>query len=156
MLWPDGYIGNPDNLAQLIKAGLEGVREVDPCIITMMHIALGGQHAEAVFWLDNMIARGVEFDILGLSFYPRWHGTLDDLALNLKDLAKRYQKYINVVEYSQYKKEVNDIVYRLPDNLGKGTCIWEPVNFFEAVISRDGHVNSMMNDFDMIRDKHFK
>ena len=155
MLWPDGHISNPDNLARLIKAAADGVREVDPSIVLMVHLALGGQNKEAIFWLDNMIARGVDFDILGLSYYPRWHGTLDDLAFNLDDLTRRYHIPVNVVEYSQYKKEVNDIVYRVPDNLGKGTCIWEPLNTFESVVDRDGHVNEKMNDFDLIRDKYF-
>jgi len=130
MLWPDGHIANLDNLAELLKAGVEGVREVDPSIIVMMHLALGGQNREATFWLDNMIARGVDFDMIGLSYYPRWHGTLDDLKSNLNDLAVRYNKDLNVVEYSQFKKEVHDIVFSLPDNRGEGTFIWEPINSF--------------------------
>jgi arabinogalactan endo-1,4-beta-galactosidase len=130
LLWPDGHIGNLDNLAELLKAGVEGVREVDPSIIVMMHIALGGQNREATFWLDNMIARGVDFDLIGLSYYPRWHGTLDDLKFNLNTLAKRYKKDLNVVEYSIFKKEVHDIVFSLPDNRGEGTFIWEPVRSF--------------------------
>lgn len=130
MLWPDGHISNPDNLAELLKAGVEAVREVDSSIIVMMHIALGGQNREATFWLDNMIARGVDFDIIGLSYYPRWHGTLDDLKFNLNDLIKKYNKDVNVVEYSQFKKEVHDIVFNLPDNRGEGTNIWEPINSF--------------------------
>jgi len=130
MLWPDGHISNPDNLAELLKAGVEGVREVDPSIVVMMHLALGGQNREATFWLDNMIARGVDFDMIGLSYYPRWHGTLDDLKSNLNDLAGRYKKDLNVVEYSQFKKEVHDIVFSLPDNRGEGTFIWEPINSF--------------------------
>ncbi len=109
MVWPDGHIGNPDQLARLIKAGVDGVKEVDPSIIIMLHIALGGQNDESVFWLDNMIARGVRFDIIGLSYYPRWHGTLSDLKKNMLDLILRYKKDINLVEYSQKKKEVADI-----------------------------------------------
>jgi len=130
MLWPDGHISNLDNLAELLKAGVEGVREIDPSIVIMMHLALGGQNREATFWLDNMIARGVDFDMIGLSYYPRWHGTLDDLKSNLNDLAVRYNKDLNVVEYSQFKKEVHDIVFSLPDNRGEGTFIWEPINSF--------------------------
>ncbi|MGD0340711.1 MAG: glycosyl hydrolase 53 family protein [Bacteroidales bacterium] len=130
MLWPDGHISNLDNLAELLKAGVEGVREVDPSIIVMMHLALGGQNREAIFWLDNMIARGVDFDVIGLSYYPRWHGTLDDLKSNLNDLDRRYKKDLNVVEYSQFPKEVHDIVFSLPDNRGTGTFIWEPINKF--------------------------
>jgi len=68
MLWPEGHISNPDQLARLLKAGVEGVVAVAPDLPVMMHIALGGQNEEAVFWLDNMIARGVQFDIIGLSY----------------------------------------------------------------------------------------
>jgi arabinogalactan endo-1,4-beta-galactosidase len=78
ILWPEGHISHPDQLAGLLNAGVAGVKAVDPGMPVMMHIALGGQNDEAVFWLDNMIARGVQFDIIGLSYYPRWHGTLDD------------------------------------------------------------------------------
>jgi arabinogalactan endo-1,4-beta-galactosidase len=130
MLWPDGHIGNLDNLAELLKAGVEGVKEADPSIIIMMHIALGGQNDESVFWLDNMIAMGVQFDIIGLSYYPQYHCTLDDLAFNTNDLVKRYNKDINVVEYSTLKKEIHEIVFSLPDDRGEGTFIWEPLNRF--------------------------
>jgi arabinogalactan endo-1,4-beta-galactosidase len=130
LLWPDGHISNPDKLAELLKAGVEAVREVDPSIVVMMHIALGGQNNEATFWLDNMIARGVDFDLIGLSYYPRWHGTLDDLKFNLNDLATRYKKDVNVVEYSIFKKEIHDIVFNLADGRGEGTFIWEPINSF--------------------------
>ncbi|MBK6966195.1 MAG: glycosyl hydrolase 53 family protein [Bacteroidales bacterium] len=27
------------------------------------------------FWFDNMIARGVKFDVVGLSYYPRYFDT---------------------------------------------------------------------------------
>ncbi len=137
MLWPDGHISNPDNLAELLKAGVEGVREVDPSIIIMMHIALGGQNDESVFWLDNMIARGVEFDILGLSYYPQYHCTLDDLWFNTNDLVKRYNKDINVVEYSTVKEEIHEIVFSFPDNRGEGTFIWEPLNRFFSRSDRE-------------------
>jgi beta-galactosidase len=147
ILWPDGHISNPDNLAELLKAGVEGVREVDPSIIIMMHLALGGQNREATFWLDNMIARGVDFDIIGLSYYPRWHGTLDDLKSNLNDLAGRYKKDLNVVEYSQFKKEIHDIVFNLPDNRGEGTFIWEPINSF---FDKTGNPTKELTGYDEI------
>ena len=154
ILWPDGHVGNLDNLAGLLKAGVEAVREVDPSIVVMMHIALGGQNEEAVFWLDNMIARGVEFDIIGLSYYPRWHGTLDDLYANLSDLTSRYQKDVNVVEYSPYKREVHDIVFNLPTYRGKGTCIWEPLNTWSRMFDREGNAMDEIFIYDEIREKY--
>jgi beta-galactosidase len=153
MLWPDGHISNPDQLSELLKAGVEAVNEVNPDIIIMMHIALGGQNAESVFWLDNMIARGVNFDIIGLSYYPRWHGTLDDLQGNLSDLVSRYNKPVNVVEYSQYVEELHEIVFSLPDDMGKGTCNWEPLR---AMFGREGVANNYLFIYKDIADRYYR
>jgi beta-galactosidase len=156
ILWPDGHTGNPDQLADLLKAGVEGVESVDPAIPVMMHIALGGQNDESVFWLDNMIARGVKFDIIGLSFYPRWHGTLDDLKNNLRDLAKRYNKPLNVVEYSDYKREVHDIVFSLPRDMGRGACIWEPLGWGSGLFDRKGEATSLFSVYEELAKEFLK
>jgi len=79
--------------------------------VILLHIALGGQNNESVFFIDNMLARGVSFDVIGESYYPKWHGTLDDLRDNLNDLVRRYDKDVIVVEYSALKDEVNQIVF---------------------------------------------
>jgi hypothetical protein len=149
LLWPDGHIGNPDNLAELLKAGVEGVEAADPEIPVMMHIALGGQNEESVFWLDNMIARGVRFDVIGLSYYSRWHGTLDDLKYNLNDLVSRYKKPVNVVEYSGFKEPIHEIVFSLPDDMGQGTCIWEPIGWRGGWFDRQGEATEGLYDYDM-------
>ncbi len=154
MLWPDGHISQPDNLAALLKAGVEAVESVDPSIPVMMHLALGGQHEEAVFWLDNMIARGVRFDIIGLSWYPRWHGTLDDLKANLSALAGKYNKPLNVAEYSWYKKEVHEIIFNLPGDMGLGACIWEPFRWGETILNRQGEVNPHLTTYGGIADRY--
>ena len=154
LLWPDGHISNPDNLAALLRAGVEGIRAVDTSTVIMMHIALGGQNEESVFWLDNMIARGVEFDVLGLSYYPRWHGTLDDLYANMVDLTARYGKDVNVVEYSQYKRELHDMVFTLPNGKGKGTCIWEPLNTWSRLFDREGNVLKEIAIYDEMSAKY--
>lgn len=156
IVWPEGHISNLDNLAELLKAGTEAVREVDPEITVMMHLALGGQNEETVFWFDNMIARGVDFDVIGLSYYPRWHCTLDDLNFNMHDLIERYQKDINVVEYSAFKRKIHDLVFNLPDNRGNGTCIWEPLNTWSRVFDRQGISTEEINIYDELKDKYIK
>lgn len=154
MVWPEGHISNPDNLAALIKAGIEGVKEVDPSIIIMLHLALGGQNAESVFWFDTMFARGVDCDIIGLSYYPRWHGTLNDLNYNLSDLIRRYNKFVNVVEYSHKKVEVNDIAFNLAGDKGTGTFIWEPLSTWESVFDKSGTSNEFLKFYDEISRKY--
>jgi len=155
-LWPDGHIGRPDQLASLLKAAVRGVRAVDQNMPVMMHLAPGGQNEEAVFWFDNMIARGVEFDIIGLSYYPRWHGTLEDLDNNLRDLVQRYKKPVNVVEYSNFREEIHSIVFNLPGDLGKGTCLWEPVGYRGGFFNREGEVIDGILLYDELSDTYLE
>ncbi len=100
-----------------------------------------------------MLASGVYFDVIGVSYYPKWHGTLDDLRNNLNDLASSYEKDVIVVEYSQLKKEVNDIAFNLPDGKGKGTCIWEPLNTWEKIFDEKGNSNELIFLYDEISKK---
>jgi arabinogalactan endo-1,4-beta-galactosidase len=107
MLWPDGKLyGVPDQAAQwvkfteLIKEGINGVKDAaaPELIKIMIHIDRGGDNNGAVYFYDHLIAQNVEFDILGLSYYPWWHGTLSQLTYNLNDLAQRYKKEIIIAE----------------------------------------------------------
>ena len=156
MIWPDGHVNNLDSLAELIKAGTNATLSVDPNIIMMIHIALGGQNDESVFFLNNMLSRGVYFDVVGESYYPRWHGTLSDLQNNLNDLARRYSTDVIVVEYSQMKKEVNEIAFNLPDNRGKGSFIWEPLNTWEKIFDEKGNSNELILVYDEFSKKFLK
>jgi beta-galactosidase len=156
ILWPDGHIGNPDQLAGLLQAGVEGSEAVAPRMPVMMHIALGGQNDEARFWLDNMIARGVKFDVIGISYYPRWHGTLEDLSGNLHDLVDRYHKPVNVVEYSDFQRPVHDIVFSLPGDMGQGTAIWEPLGWRSGLFDREGNVTPLIEVYDELNAKYIE
>ena len=145
MVWPTGAISNLDSLAQLIYAGVKGVKAVSPSTSIMLHIALGGQNAEARFFLDNMEKRNVPFDVIGLSYYPKWHGSPTDLKYNMADLAKRYPQQVMVAEYSQLKREVNDIAFNVPYGKAVGSFIWEPLNSWEGIFDRQGKANDYMN-----------
>jgi beta-galactosidase len=154
IIWPEGNVSNFDGLAQLINAGTTATLSVDPSIIMMLHVALGGQNDESVFFIDNMLARGVYFDVIGESYYPKWHGTLDDLRDNLSDLVRRYNKDVIVVEYSALKNEVNKIAFELSGGKGKGTCIWEPLSTWEKVFDDKGKANELMKLYDEISKKY--
>lgn len=154
MIWPEGSSKNMDTLSQFLKAGIAGVNEVDPSINIMLHIACGGQNKESRYFLDYMLSHGVTFDIIGQSYYPKWHGTLDSLKDNLTDLAKRYEQDIIVVEYTEHKTEVNDITFNLPDNKGKGTCIWEPLSTWEYFVEKNGKTNKLILIYDQLSKKY--
>jgi arabinogalactan endo-1,4-beta-galactosidase len=139
MLWPDGSTKHLDTLASFFKAGIKGVKSVDKSIKIVLHIACGGENGESRYFVDNMLKRGVKFDIIGESYYPRWHGPIDSLKRNLNDLTTRYKQAVIVAEYSQHKKEVNDVAFSLPGDKLKGTFIWEPINYGEAVFDKKGN-----------------
>ena len=50
-------------------------------------------------WIFDEVKKAkVDYDIIGLSFYPYWHGSMDDLKANLEMISKRYGKQMAVVE----------------------------------------------------------
>ncbi|MGH7455536.1 MAG: glycoside hydrolase family 53 protein, partial [bacterium] len=108
MLWNDGRVGGAfdtpqqwSNLGELIKAGVRGVREsceAGDSVRLMIHLDRGGDNAACRWYFNNLLSQGVEFDVIGLSYYPWWHGTLNQVRANLNDLAVRYGKDLIVAE----------------------------------------------------------
>jgi arabinogalactan endo-1,4-beta-galactosidase len=108
MLWDDGRVGGAwdtpvqwNHLSELLSSGIAAVRDSLPASHRpqiILHLAAGGDNATCRWFFDHLIAHGVNFDIIGLSYYPWWHGTLSSLQSNLNDLAARYGKDVQVVE----------------------------------------------------------
>ena len=98
MLWPLGRVPQWDNLAGFLKAGGTAVKSVFPDSQLILHLDCGGDNYKSRRWFDAIRAQQVPFDIIGLSFYPGWHGSLAQLTANLQDLQTRYQKPVMVVE----------------------------------------------------------
>ncbi|MFH1689372.1 MAG: glycosyl hydrolase 53 family protein [Candidatus Eisenbacteria bacterium] len=108
MLWDDGHVGGAwdtpqqwSQLGQLLAAGVSGVRDSLPegeWPRIVIHVDSGGNNGACRWFFDGVTAEGVDFDVIGLSFYPWWHGTLGDLRANMHDLAARYGRRIMVVE----------------------------------------------------------
>ena len=103
MLWPDGRNNTSAGWAafgELLKKGIAGVKDAAgvSSIKIMIHIDKGGNNSTSRWFFDNLIAQGVQFDVIGQSYYPWWHGTLTDLTNNINDLAVRYNKEIVVAE----------------------------------------------------------
>ncbi|HZG89124.1 MAG TPA: glycosyl hydrolase 53 family protein [Pseudonocardia sp.] len=103
MLWPLGRVVTGaqehwDGFVQLLRAGLDGARDAAAGLPTMVHIDRSGDPGGSRYFFDNVVGRGVEVDLIGLSYYPFWHGSLDDLGRTLHLLADRYGKDVVVVE----------------------------------------------------------
>ena len=108
MLWDDGRVCAPfdtlgqwANLAALIEVAASGVKDglgADDSVGIVIHVDCGGDTARSRWFFDHLAEHGVDFDVIGLSYYPWWHGSIDDLSANLSTLAERYDKDIIIVE----------------------------------------------------------
>src|SRR4030042_1829267 len=117
--------------------------------LIMVHIDKGGNQKATKSCFDKFNSYGIDYDIIGQSYYPWWHGSLLDLRENLIFMANEYGKDIIIVEAAynwrpaEYRKkaapfpetpegqrqfldEVHRMVLSTPDNLGKGVFWWEP------------------------------
>jgi len=105
-LWDSGSARGVE-LTALLKAGIRGVKEVEGGaeIPIMIHASTGGNLVESDNFYSNMLQRGVEFDVIGLSYYPWWHGTFEDMEKNLEFLSNKYAQKISLVETAYYAND---------------------------------------------------
>jgi arabinogalactan endo-1,4-beta-galactosidase len=113
MLWPDGklwqsgdeQIGGFDGLSALLKQGLQAVQDNDPQagnqakrIKVMIHLANGGDNDLYHTVFDGLTSQGVDYDVIGLSYYSYWHGPMADLVYNMQEISARYNKPVIIAE----------------------------------------------------------
>ncbi len=100
LLWPDGKA--PDmmkNAVKYLNAASAAVKESG--LPVMIHLDNGGNNGLYRSWFDSYFENGGgDFEYIGMSYYPFWHGTLEDLEHNMHDVALRYGKDIIVAETS--------------------------------------------------------
>jgi arabinogalactan endo-1,4-beta-galactosidase len=114
MLWPHGKLPKgwdketdlPQqwyNLAKLLQAGTRAVRDSSPKTKIMIHLDTGGDAKYTSQWMETFFRLGGETDIIGLSWYPMWHGTVDDLVENVNTLNRKFPKQdVWLVETAYY------------------------------------------------------
>ncbi|MCD7804216.1 MAG: glycosyl hydrolase 53 family protein [Oscillospiraceae bacterium] len=136
-----------ENIAQLIAAGCEAVREFDDSILIAVRFT--SPDPTTYYGYANMLAAaGADYDIFSSSYYPFWHGTLENLTESLNGVAQAFGKLTMIAEYSYgtsgaYGDEVED-VFGTPSEDGQvqaitvlneaaaqidyciGTFYWEP------------------------------
>ena len=156
LLWPLGAVPGINAtvqwsyLAQLLNAAIQGIHDAAgtnaPKII--VHIDRGGDWATTEWFFDNLIqTQHVQFDIIGESYYPFWHGPLGALANCLTNAAARYGKPVIVAETAfpwtnsawttniygipgttsgqvEYVAALAQVVRNVPADLGAGIFWW--------------------------------
>ena len=108
MLWDigrvnSGSVNNKNNLARILKKAVAACREVCPEAKVIIHLEHIQNASYTVQNFKDLTSRGVEFDILGLSYYPFWHEGLSTLATTLQQLQTNFpDKDVHIVETAYY------------------------------------------------------
>jgi arabinogalactan endo-1,4-beta-galactosidase len=86
---------NWNDMATLMKAGSRAVRGTVPQALVALHFSKPDARYARLLW-----ARNVDYDVYAVSYYPFWHGTLDNLETVLQTVAKEYGKRTFIAETS--------------------------------------------------------
>lgn len=142
MLWEDGRAStHMNNFAALITSGYNAVKAVDSSIQVIVHLSNGNDNTMYEQMFDGLKNNGAKWDIIGMSVYPYWANlpwaTDDSLALiNMKDMIKRYQTKVMVVEagylYNQpvaANQYLLDLIAKTKSAGGLGVFYWEPESY---------------------------
>ncbi|WP_298806883.1 glycosyl hydrolase 53 family protein [uncultured Pseudokineococcus sp.] len=131
----------------VFQAGAAAVRATDPDVddpderaLVSLHLANGNNT-----WLYDSFARAMErndvdYDALGASYYPSWHGTLDEVQGNLDAISERYDKLVYVAETAY--------PWTLNEDVGDDT----PGNFTGGDVSTTATAASVQGQATMLRD----
>ena len=104
ILWPIGRLteggrerGNYENLLRLLDAGCRACRDTVPEARIILHLEKSNDKAIYREFFTKVANAGIDYDIIGASYYPYWHGTPEELFENL-EACKRFGKELMVVE----------------------------------------------------------
>jgi len=107
MLWPTGHCypngsshsgGTFEAFANYLKQGIRACREVCPNARIVVHTEMG-RTSNVISFYQTLKGYTTDFDIIGLSYYPYWHGDLNVLDGLLTNLESSYpSKMIQIVE----------------------------------------------------------
>jgi arabinogalactan endo-1,4-beta-galactosidase len=129
------------NLAQLLKAGIAGAQAGNPPghkLLIAIHTDLGGNNPKAQAFYSNLEAQGVPFNVIALSYYPIYQGSLSDLRANVDELATQFGKPIVIAE-TEYS-------WTLADGNAIGNDTWQPSQLIDGYPASPGGQLSMLND----------
>ena len=152
ILWPIGQVTDPsvpadyDNLATLLKAGVAGARAGNPAghrLLIMMHYDQGGNNGLSQAFFQNLSAEGVPFDVIGLSYYPFFHGTISAMRQNVDALATQFHKPIVIAE-TQYPWTLANGNSPIGDSTGN--FVWQPSQLSTGYPASPGGQLSFVTD----------
>lgn len=97
----NGIAGETDftNMCRLFSSGSKAVREIFSSAKVVLHFTDPGKVDYSTV-ASKLNDNNVDYDVFASSYYPFWHGSLDNLKTNLNKVATNYNKEVIVAETS--------------------------------------------------------
>ena len=108
------------NVMKLMASAAQAVRDTAPETLIAVHYT----NPESVDYnvkASLLRANGVDYDVFATSYYPYWHGTLENLVSQLSEVTEKYEKKVMVAEVSW--------AYTVEDTDGHGNTIGEELSY---------------------------
>ncbi len=87
-------------ITKLMNAGIRAVRETDPAILTAVHFTNPEKSDNYIQYANVLKNFEVDYDVFASSYYPYWHGSLENLTEILTKISTDYGKKVMVAETS--------------------------------------------------------
>ena len=114
-------------MAKLMASGAAAVREVYPEALICVHFA-NPENADNYYSYAAKLAEAeLDYDVFATSYYPYWHGTLDNLKTVLSTIQQQYGKQVMVAETS-YAYTIEDGDFS-GNSIGEGGAYLKPYPF---------------------------
>ncbi len=88
------------NITYLIDAGSRATREACPDALVAVHFTNPEKVDALIGYAGKLDYYDIDYDVFASSWYPYWHGSLENLAAELNKVADRYGKKVMVMETS--------------------------------------------------------
>ncbi len=98
LLWPDGKVENVEEMAKLLSEGIRAVRETAPESRIVFHLDFGTDNRLYRKWFTDISPYQLDYDVIGMSYYPYWNGSMEELFYNMNDISKTFGKQVLVAE----------------------------------------------------------
>ena len=96
-------------MKKALKAGCRACREICSKARIIIHTEKAGEWDVTRSYYQHLRRYGVDYDIIGLSYYPMWHKSIPNLGRTLDKLAWLFpDKPVMIVEAAAYYSHDND------------------------------------------------
>lgn len=131
------------NISLLMKEGSKAVRKVYPKAQVVLHFANPEKVTNYKDYASKLDYYNVDYDVFASSYYPYWHGTLENLSSLLGEIATTYDKKVMVAETSYAYTEDDTDFYG--NTIGAGAGVTKNYPF-----TIQGQANSIRDIIDTV------